>query len=76
MLDMPELADPDCIFCHIVAGDLPASRVAQTERSVAFMDINPATDSHLWWCHALSLVPGTTWRVSQTAHGTLERFIP
>ena len=25
---------------------------------------------------ALSLIPGTTWRVSQSAHGTLERFTP
>jgi Flp pilus assembly protein TadG len=26
--------------------------------------------------NALSLVPGTSWRISQTAHGTLERFVP
>jgi histidine triad (HIT) family protein len=38
--------DPDCIFCKIVAGDLPASIVAQDERTVAFMDISPATRGH------------------------------
>jgi histidine triad (HIT) family protein len=41
------LSDPDCLFCKIVAGDLPAQVVAQDERTVAFMDINPATRGHL-----------------------------
>jgi len=38
--------DPDCIFCKIVAGDLPATRIAEDERTIAFMDINPATRGH------------------------------
>jgi histidine triad (HIT) family protein len=37
---------PDCLFCRIVAGDLPATIVAEDERTVAFMDINPATRGH------------------------------
>ena len=37
----------DCIFCKIVAGELPAEKVAEDERTVAFMDINPATRGHL-----------------------------
>ncbi len=37
---------PDCIFCAIVAGELPATRIASTERAIAFMDINPATRGH------------------------------
>ena len=41
------MSDPDCLFCKIVAGDLPAQVVAQDERTVAFMDINPATRGHL-----------------------------
>jgi histidine triad (HIT) family protein len=36
----------DCIFCGIVAGDLPAEMVDSDERTVAFMDINPATRGH------------------------------
>jgi histidine triad (HIT) family protein len=40
-------ADPDCLFCKIVAGDLPSTRVDEDERTVAFMDINPATRGHL-----------------------------
>jgi histidine triad (HIT) family protein len=39
--------DPDCIFCKIVAGELPARIVEQDERTIAFMDINPATRGHL-----------------------------
>jgi histidine triad (HIT) family protein len=39
--------DEDCIFCKIVAGELPAEKVAEDERTVAFMDINPATRGHL-----------------------------
>jgi histidine triad (HIT) family protein len=36
----------DCIFCGIVAGDLPAQIVDSDEHTVAFMDINPATRGH------------------------------
>jgi histidine triad (HIT) family protein len=39
-------SDPRCLFCKIVAGDLPATVVAEDERTVAFMDINPATRGH------------------------------
>jgi histidine triad (HIT) family protein len=39
-------ADPDCLFCKIVAGDIPATIVAEDERTIAFMDINPATRGH------------------------------
>jgi len=40
-------ADPDCLFCKIVAGELPATRVHEDEQTIAFMDINPATRGHL-----------------------------
>jgi histidine triad (HIT) family protein len=36
----------DCIFCKIVAGELPATVVASEERALAFLDINPATRGH------------------------------
>jgi histidine triad (HIT) family protein len=36
----------DCIFCKIVAGELPAEIVDSDERTVTFMDINPATRGH------------------------------
>ena len=39
-------ADPDCLFCKIVAGDLPATVVDSDDRTISFMDINPATRGH------------------------------
>ena len=39
-------ADPDCIFCKILAGELPGEVVAEDEHTVAFMDINPWTRGH------------------------------
>jgi len=40
------VSDPNCIFCKIVAGELPAQIVDEDERTVAFMDISPATRGH------------------------------
>lgn len=40
------MSDPDCIFCKIVAGELPATIVDEDERTVSFMDIAPATRGH------------------------------
>jgi histidine triad (HIT) family protein len=40
------VADPDCIFCKILAGELPAQIVDEDERTIAFMDIAPATRGH------------------------------
>ena len=39
-------AAPDCLFCKIVAGDLPATVVDQDDKTISFMDINPATRGH------------------------------
>jgi histidine triad (HIT) family protein len=41
------MKDPDCLFCKIVAGELPSTIVGEDERTVAFMDINPATRGHV-----------------------------
>jgi histidine triad (HIT) family protein len=38
--------DPNCIFCKIVAGELPATIVDEDERTLSFMDIAPATRGH------------------------------
>jgi histidine triad (HIT) family protein len=40
------MSDADCIFCKIVAGELPARIVDEDERTIAFMDIAPATRGH------------------------------
>ena len=39
-------AHPDCIFCRIVAGELPSHRVMETTQVLAIMDIHPASEGH------------------------------
>jgi histidine triad (HIT) family protein len=41
------MSDPDCIFCKVVAGDIPSTRVDEDDRTLAFMDIGPATRGHV-----------------------------
>lgn len=36
----------DCPFCKILAGELPAEVIAESELALAFADINPATRGH------------------------------
>ena len=38
--------DPDCIFCKIVAGDLPCYKLYEDELVLAFLDIGPLTPGH------------------------------
>ncbi|MFL5831952.1 MAG: HIT family protein [Solirubrobacteraceae bacterium] len=40
------MSDPDCIFCKIIAGELPSQIIDEDERTIAFMDISPATRGH------------------------------
>ena len=39
-------ADPNCIFCKIVAGEVPCFKLAEDDETLAFMDINPVHDGH------------------------------
>ena len=41
------MTDTGCIFCKILAGEIPATIVGEDERTVTFMDINPATRGHM-----------------------------
>jgi histidine triad (HIT) family protein len=38
--------DPDCIFCKIVSGEIPAHKIDEDDKTLAFMDINPWTRGH------------------------------
>lgn len=38
---------PDCLFCAIVADDVPATRVLESDRTLAFRDINPQAPTHV-----------------------------
>ncbi|HEY0641414.1 MAG TPA: histidine triad nucleotide-binding protein [Pseudonocardiaceae bacterium] len=40
-------AIPECLFCRIVAGELPTDVVAADERTFAFRDINPQAPVHV-----------------------------
>jgi histidine triad (HIT) family protein len=37
----------DCLFCRMVAGEVPATVVAETDRVLAFRDINPQAPTHV-----------------------------
>jgi histidine triad (HIT) family protein len=37
----------DCLFCKIVAGDVPGDVVRATERTVAFRDVDPQAPTHV-----------------------------
>jgi histidine triad (HIT) family protein len=39
--------DPDCIFCKVIAGEIPGQIVDSDDRTVTVMDINPATRGHV-----------------------------
>ena len=43
----PTLTDPECLFCKIVAGEVPATIVAETPTAIAFRDINPQAPMHV-----------------------------
>jgi histidine triad (HIT) family protein len=39
--------DENCLFCKIVAGEIPAERVAESELALAFRDVNPQAPTHV-----------------------------
>ena len=41
------MSDPDCLFCKIVAGDVPAEIVHESETTLAFRDLNPQAPTHV-----------------------------
>lgn len=38
--------NPDCLFCKIVAGEIPAEKIHEDELTIAFRDINPQAPFH------------------------------
>jgi histidine triad (HIT) family protein len=40
-------ADADCLFCRIVAGEIPATVVHETETTFAFRDLEPQAPTHV-----------------------------
>ncbi|KAI9481532.1 MAG: HIT-like domain-containing protein [Benjaminiella poitrasii] len=36
----------NCIFCKIIKGEIPSNKIAETDKSYAFLDINPLSEGH------------------------------
>lgn len=52
----------DCLFCKIVAGDIPAQKVYENDRVLAFLDIGPVSEGHtlvIPKAHAENLAAGS-----------------
>jgi histidine triad (HIT) family protein len=47
MLDRMPGADPECLFCRIVSGDVPATVVHETDNAIAFRDVAPVAPTHV-----------------------------
>lgn len=82
---MSHPTDTDCIFCKIVAGQIPCFKLLEDERTIAFMDINPVNPGHALavakghWptvdvipTEVLGAVAATAQRVAQAAIAALE----
>ena len=41
------MKDPDCLFCKIVAGEIPSTKVYEDDMITAFRDINPVAPIHV-----------------------------
>lgn len=46
-MSTPQERDPDCLFCRIVAGEVPADVVQETSGTLAFRDLEPQAPSHV-----------------------------
>lgn len=41
------MTDSDCVFCKIVNGQIPCTKVYEDDQAMAFLDIGPLADGHL-----------------------------
>jgi len=40
------MTNPDCLFCKVLAGEIPADIIYESESAIAFRDINPQAPTH------------------------------
>ncbi len=45
-MNTTHVASPDCVFCKIVSGDIPAIKIYEDEETLAFLDIQPVSEGH------------------------------
>src|ERR1017187_1297938 len=43
----PAMTDPNCLFCRILRGEIPAKKVHEDDLLFAFEDINPQAPTHI-----------------------------
>jgi histidine triad (HIT) family protein len=70
----------DCIFCKIVAGELPSKKVYEDEKTLAFLDIHPVNAGHTLVvpkAHAKNIfeISGEDWAAVQETARTLSHKI-
>ena len=41
------MSDSDCLFCKIIAGEIPSEKVYEDDTTYAFRDINPKAKVHV-----------------------------
>jgi histidine triad (HIT) family protein len=41
------MADSNCLFCKVLAGDIPADIIYESETAIGFRDINPQAPTHV-----------------------------
>ena len=66
--------DPECIFCRIVAGEIPAAKVLEDDACLAFLDIGPLAKGHVLLipkghCRSIDQMPAD-------AAGAMFRHVP
>ena len=44
---LSRMSDPTCVFCKIVAGQMPAARIAETDHTLAFLDLVQPRPGHV-----------------------------
>jgi histidine triad (HIT) family protein len=63
----------DCVFCEIVAGRMPSSRVLEDEHAIAFLNIRPAAPGHTLVVprvHASDI-----WEISEVSHRNVAAMV-
>lgn len=41
------MSNPECIFCRIISGQIPCTKIFENQSILSFLDINPAAQGHL-----------------------------
>ncbi len=72
------MSDPtECLFCKIVAGDIPAENVFENEKVLAFKDISPQAPTHVLFIpkkHVVCVSQTTDHTVFSDVLGAIQTF--